>query len=84
LGWGIFFVSKNIALVIFGRFYKICPNRKKSVFYRVSRILAFLFEGKRIKRNKKKTPTQTVSSIYKKIFSSIGPWVTKKRGRKVG
>jgi hypothetical protein len=45
---GYFFFSKNIALVIFGSRYKICPSKKTSVFKGVFGILAFLFEKQKI------------------------------------
>jgi hypothetical protein len=45
---GTFFFSKNIALVIFGSRYKICPSKKTSVFKGVFGILAFLFEKQKI------------------------------------
>ena len=32
LGWVFFFISKNIALVIFGSVYKICPIKKNKRF----------------------------------------------------
>jgi hypothetical protein len=48
LGCIFFFISKNIALVIFGSVYKICPIKKISVFKGASGILAFLFEKQKI------------------------------------
>jgi hypothetical protein len=43
-----FFISKNIALVIFGSFYKICDSKKTSFFKGVFGIFAFLFERQKI------------------------------------
>ncbi len=48
LGWVLFFISENIALVNFGSFFKICSSKKTSVFQGMSGILAFLFEGQKI------------------------------------
>jgi hypothetical protein len=71
LGWVLFFIPKNIALVIFGSVYKICPIKKTSVFEGASGILAFLAKKQKIQGNQKKYPPRIVSSICKKSFSSI-------------
>ena len=77
---GVFFISKNIALAIFGRFYKICPSRKISVFYGISRILAFFLECNRIKRNKKYPPCEIVSSSCKRKFQLDRSYLCRRSG----
>jgi hypothetical protein len=50
---------------------KICDSKKTSFFKGVFSILAFLFERQKIQGNQNKYAPQIVSSMCKKLFSSI-------------
>jgi hypothetical protein len=62
---------------------RLCPSEKTSVFSGTLGILAFLFKQKKIKRNLKKCPPQTVSSTCKKSLSSMEHSIAEERRQKV-
>jgi len=82
---GEFFLFQKILLWWFlEACTKIALIAKQAFFYGASSILTALFEGKRIKRNKKNPYPKQYLVPVKKIFSSTEPSRLKKRGQKVG
>jgi hypothetical protein len=70
------FFSKNIALMIFGSLYKICPSKKTSVSKDVSGIIAFFSKDKRYKETKKITHFKQCPVLVKNFSarSNVVSW----------
>jgi hypothetical protein len=80
---GHFFLFQNILLWGFLAAVTTFALVKKQALFRVSSILAFFSNDKRFKGKKNVYPPQTVSSICKKMFSSIGHSISERGVRKV-
>jgi hypothetical protein len=82
--WVFFRLKKYCSSDFLVDFTKFALIEKQGFFMEHLVFWLFYYEGKEIKRNKKKHPPQTMSSTCKKSFSSIGRGISEKRGRKVG